>query len=179
MLVTKHFPPDYKQVNDFDPLGFLAGPIQGAPNWQKHATETISMLYEKQAEIGSHLQIANPRREYLGTDFDWDAQVEWEEVHLERAARNGAILFWLAKQDLTLPYEQGRAYGQTTRFEFGEAIGWKKYDPTISIVLGIEPGYIGSERYYRKKAAKFEDIVVTDDLDIACAALVKTIKDRD
>lgn len=177
MSVIEHLPPTTLNFTKSEQLLFWAGPIQGAPDWQSRASSIIREMYSSHDSY-TDLHIANPRREYLDDTFDWDKQVEWEEDGLERAARNGGVLFWLAKHDPSLPYEKGRAYGQTTRFEYGDMIRRKLLIPSTKIVLGIEPGYVGSERYYRKKAAKFPDMEVVNDLEAACSALMAVIERR-
>ena len=166
-MAIEHQPPDTLSLDPSERLYFLAGLIQGAPDWQAEAFNALDDIAPKRT-----IHVANPRREYIGIRFDYDKQVEWEERNLLRASRNGGILFWLAAQDPDLPYEVGRAYGQTTRFEFGEAIGWMRYDPAINIALGIEVGYVGNERYYRKKAASF-NINVNTTLERTVDALMK------
>ena len=121
------------------PLIFLAGPIQGAPDWQAEAVRWF-------ADNVPELTIASPRRAYLPGEFDYAAQVDWETHHLRAAARDGVILFWLAKEAVNTP---GRAYAQTSRFELAE---WKvrhERDGT-RLVVGIEPGFSG-ERYIRHR----------------------------
>ena len=73
-------------------------------------------------------------------------QVDWETCYLNKAAQNGAILFWLAKETSHHPE---RAYAQTTRFELAE---WKtKYKQNkINLLVGIEPKFPG-ERYIRHR----------------------------
>ncbi|QEL13743.1 nucleoside 2-deoxyribosyltransferase domain-containing protein [Limnoglobus roseus] len=117
------------------PLIFLAGPIQGAPDWQSEAVRWF-------AENAPGVTIASPRRAYRPGEFDYAAQVDWETHHLRAAAEDGVILFWLAKEVVPTP---GRAYAQTSRFELAE---WKvrhERDGT-KLVVGIEPGFSG-ERY--------------------------------
>lgn len=112
------------------PLIFLAGPIQGAPLWQ---TEAISMI----RTYSTTVHIASPRRRKLERLIKPTAsfaarftesfvgemyieQVDWETRYLNRAAENGCILFWLAKEENHICT---RAYAQTSRFELAE---WKK-----------------------------------------------------
>jgi hypothetical protein len=126
------------------PLIFLAGPIQGAPDWQ---SEAIGIL-----GINPYVNLASPRRatEKKG-DFspeDYSIQVEWEHFYLNQAAKNGVTLFWLPK-----PIEEivGRAYAQTSRLELGEALA-RHYIQGIQVVLGIEKGF-SNEKYIRKTFA--------------------------
>lgn len=177
MRTIEHFPPEDHSLHDADKLLFSAGPIQGAPDWQSRATGLYTEIVANIGTDSEIMHIANPRREYLDDTFDWDAQVDWEEHNLERAATNGGSLFWLAKRDYDLPYEEGRAYAQTTRFEYGDMTRRKMCIPSTNIVLGIEPGYKGSERYYVRKANKL-GIEVVDDLEAACLALTKLVVNR-
>ena len=130
-------PPDTTPIAG--PVVFLAGPIQGAPDWQTDAVRTL-------AELAPALTVANPRRDYPPGAFDYAAQVDWETAHLRRAAADGVILFWLAREVVPVP---GRSYAQTTRFELAE---WKvrhERDGT-RLVVGIEEGFSG-ERYIRHR----------------------------
>jgi hypothetical protein len=121
------------------PLVFLAGPIQGAPDWQADAVRWFG-------ERAPDVAIASPRRHYAPREFDYAAQVDWETHHLRQAAERGVILFWLARQAVAVP---GRAYAQTTRFELAE---WKVRHERdgARLVVGIEDGFSG-ERYVRRR----------------------------
>lgn len=130
-------PPIYEPITG--PLVLLAGPIQGAPDWQADAIGWF-------ADHAPQLAVASPRRAYLPGEFDYATQVDWETHHLKRAAANGVILFWLAKETVPTP---GRAYAQTSRFELAE---WKVRHERdgAKLVVGIEPGFSG-ERYVRHR----------------------------
>lgn len=131
--------PEYKEANY--PLVFLAGPIQGADDWQAQAIDTLHTL-------DSSITIASPRRTVWENPetFNHGEQVDWETHHLREAGMHGVIIFWLAKQsELT----KHRAYAQTTRAELFE---WKEkhIHSGAGLVLGIEPGFSG-ERYIRRR----------------------------
>lgn len=132
-------PPQSEPVSDEATLIFLAGPIQGAPDWQARAIELI------QAEA-PEIWIASPRREYLDGGFVYEDQVDWEVAHIKRALRKGTVLFWLAA-----PVEQhpDRAYAQTTRIEIAECKVRHEYEGG-NVVIGIEEGFSGA-RYIRKR----------------------------
>lgn len=116
------FPPDYPNLNSFEPVIFLAGPIQGAEDWQTAATKMVR----------HRATTANPRRpEFHSGDFD--SQVKWETYWLNRA---DAIVFWLAPEHEHLCE---RAYAQTTRFELGE---WSLKAPH-KISVGADPKFPG------------------------------------
>lgn len=154
-------PPKWTGVDESLPVVFLAGPIQGAQDYQ---TPLARRLIAKHP----NLFVASPRRLELDEKFDYDEQVFWEQANLGRAAFNGVSAFWLAAQDHSLPYEANRSYAQTTRFEFGQVIGRKTENPAIKIQLGIDPEYGvnggGSERYFRYLARQ-ADILVHSSLD--------------
>jgi hypothetical protein len=121
------------------PVIFLAGPIQGTGDWQSEARK---LIHARRPEV----IVASPRRTYLPGEFDYGKQVDWETHHLRRAAQNGAILFWLAREEEHVP---SRAYAQTSRFELAE---WKMRHERdgVKIVIGIEKGFSG-ERYIRRR----------------------------
>jgi hypothetical protein len=130
-------PPEIKDVEE--PVIFLAGPIQGAPDWQNEAARRIHRL-------APHVLVASPRKEYLDGTFVHEKQVDWETYHLRAAGRLGVVAFWLARQAEETP---GRAYAQTTRFELAE---WKmrhQYEGA-KLTVGIEEGF-GNERYIRRR----------------------------
>ncbi len=96
-----------------DPLIFLAGPIQGAPDWQAEARDLIRA-------IDGDIHIASPRR--LGgfvdlTDEERVVQYDWERRYLAYAAKYGVTLFWCANEET---HHCGRPFAQTTRYELGK-----------------------------------------------------------
>lgn len=147
---------------------FTAGPIQGAPDWQSEAAE----LFKRKSE---HLPgcpdfcVANPRSPdpWHG---DYEGQVRWEVEHLYRAGRHGVVMFWLAKPDPNGVHPEGRAYGQTSRFELGEWFGRGLHEPALpygprNLVVGIEPGF-SNERYIRTRIKwQWSLMEVPDNLD--------------
>lgn len=111
---------------------FLAGPIQGAPDWQSKLPEIENVVY------------LSPRREsYPVPNFDYNEQVEWETQALRSA---NIVLIWIPKEDEIIA---GRSYAQTTRFEVGENMARSK-----NIILGIDESFPG-RRYFEHKAKKY------------------------
>lgn len=139
-------PPHLTGVDESLPVVFIAGPIQGAPDYQTPFAQQLISRHDS-------LFVASPRRLSIDNEFDYDQQVLWEQVNLGRAAFNGVIAFWIAAQDYSLSYDSGRAYAQTTRFEFGQALGRKAERPAIKVQIGIDSDYGsqggGLERYFR------------------------------
>jgi hypothetical protein len=129
-------------------VAFIAGPIQGAADWQSSAIKHLEHLPDT-------VLIACPRRINVPKgDFDdtmYLEQVAWEHEYLERAMRNGVVMFWLAKEE---KHDCSRAYAQTSRFELGEAcvlssvLNGEGAIERGNLVVGIESGF-PNERYLR------------------------------
>lgn len=140
------------------PLVFLAGPIQGASDWQSDAIRIMQ-------EHVPHLNIANPRRNVkFEKEFKekmYNEQVDWETYHLRRAGQNGVVLFWLAKE---AEHDCGRAYAQTTRFELAE---WKVRHERdgVKLALGIEEGFTGARYIRRRFPQDCPDMQIHKDLE--------------
>ena len=162
-------PPRYIEVDGS--VIFLAGPIRGAINWQGKA-----IRYIRNKNPGLH--IASPRRPILTQDefpeATFDEQVDWEHYYLQRAAENGVILFWLAKE---AEHRCNRAYAQTTRFELGEATGVHRF-ANIKIVVGIEDGFTGGKYIRKTLAKKYPNIPICDTLEQTCDSAIQLVKGR-
>lgn len=153
-------PPEYKETST--PIIFLAGPIQGAEDWQSEAIEIIHKL-------NPNVIIASPRRATFSKDFNYDEQVDWETHFLGEAGKNGVILFWLSKEKESVP---GRAYAQTSRAELFE---WKERHQTrgAKLVVGIEEGFSG-DRYIKKRLGQeCPDITIHSSLEDLCKDALK------
>jgi hypothetical protein len=121
---------------------FLAGPIQGAYDWQQKITADLKNY---------DVVIANPRRKVIDKSFDHDEQVEWETEYLNRA---DMIIFYLAAETEKI---KGRSYAQTTRFELGE---WCARSQNKKILVCIEDEFTG-KRYIEKRIKEdYEDVVL-------------------
>jgi len=166
MAIVEYRPPYTEETAAIRPGIFLAGPIQGAPDWQDQA---VSILTREYSGLPT-LSIFNPRVRGW-SDHGYTEQVRWEKSHLERVRELGAIMFWFAAKDDRLLYEPGRAYAQTSRIELGRAFGWKDYNRGVAIALGIEPGYIGNGKYFRSLASEYRIPVYTNLASLCIATL--------
>jgi hypothetical protein len=173
MEVVKRFlqPPQRQELPEM-PLVFLAGPIQGAPNWQ-------SVLGKQLLVHNKNVLVASPRRAGVDKkDFVYAEQKAWELDHLRRATKFGVAAFWFAAQDPELPYEAGRAYAQTSRIEIGKVLGWKDFEPQIQVVVGFDPNYAanggGSEKYIRDECRQY-DIPVQTSVNAMQSAIVSAL----
>jgi len=151
-------------VETHGPVIFLAGPIQGAPDWQTEAATTIH-------KIDPTVVIASPRRDYPEGTFVYEKQVDWETHFLRRTGRIGVIGFWLAAQTEETP---GRAYAQTSRFELAE---WKmrhEYEGA-RLTIGIEHGF-GNARYIKRRFEQdCPDVKIADDLSTMCRNAIELL----
>jgi len=164
-------PPQYLEHIE-SPLIFLAGPIQGAYDWQSKAIDLIS-------KKAPDLYIASPRRnlraKYSKGDFTaelYAEQVDWETFHLRKAGENGVVLFWLAKE---FEHHCDRAYAQTTRFELAE---WKvRHERDKSkLVIGIEEGFTNAKYIRRRFSQDCQDIIIRQTLEDTCNDAINLAK---
>ena len=156
-----YVPPEH--VSSEQKVIFLAGPIQGAPNWQSNAINILTTLK-------SNICIASPRREKF-EGVNYDEQVDWETENLRNAGKNGVIRFWFAREGEQI---QGRSYAQTTRAELFE---WKVRHERdgAKIVIGIEEGFSGAKYIRRRFGQDCPDVPILDSLEETCKKVLKTI----
>ena len=157
-------PPDDYAPSD-KPLIFLAGPIQGCRDWQKDAIEILQRL-------APSVNIANPRREYMGGTFVYSAQVDWETHHLRMAGENGVILFWLECEEKHDPH---RAFAQTSRFEIGECKVRHERDGA-RLVIGIDEGFSGAKYIRHRFGQDCPKVPIVSSLEDACKAAVAELQ---
>lgn len=153
-----HVPDTPPSSHAHQPVVFLAGPIQGAPDWQAQAAARLD---------DPRWIVASPRRDYVGTgvEFVYERQVDWESAWLARAGATGVVLFWLAAQAAETP---GRSYAQTSRFELGEWVAKARLLPDVRLAVGIDEGF-GNARYIRRRLAQdLPDVTVVDTLGALC-----------
>lgn len=116
---------------------FLAGPIQGSPNWQ-HSVENLFV----NGQQNSNVIFLSPRR--LSYDnFNYEEQVLWEKKYMALA---DVILFWIPE---AVENTEGRSYAQTTRTEFGEYLARGK-----KIIFGAYKEFPGI-RYFESKLKQY------------------------
>jgi hypothetical protein len=145
-------------------LIFIAGPIQGAPDWQVKAAETIH-------GVDSEIVVASPRKDYEPGTFEYERQVDWETAFLRKAGMKGVVLFWLAKQTIPTP---GRDYAQTSRFELAEWMMRHVYEGS-KLTIGIEEGF-GNERYIRRRfGQEVPDVKIANSLFETCMNAVELL----
>ena len=145
-------------------LIFIAGPIQGAPDWQAKAAETIH-------GVDSKIVVASPRKEYEPGTFEHERQMDWETAFLRKAGNKGVVSFWLAKQTIPTP---DRDYAQTSRFELAEWMMRHVYEGA-KLTIGIEEGF-GNERYIRRRfGQEVPDVKIAKSLFETCINAVELL----
>lgn len=134
----------FNSLDDTGDLGkcwkvFLAGPIQGAPNWQ-HSVENLFVN-----EQNSKIVFLSPRRlNYENFNYeDYEKQVQWETKYMALA---DVILFWIPEAIEDVKF---RSYAQTTRTEFGEYLARGK-----KIIFGAYKEFPGL-RYFESKLKQY------------------------
>ena len=140
-------------LNKTNPVIFLAGPIQNAPDWHG---KVILGLFDK---LRFPVTIASPK--IVGNkpnNWTYEKQVNWESKYLNKAAESGIIIFWLANQ---ANENSERSYAQTTRFELSEWFTKYKINQNINLIIGIEPGFRG-ERYIRYRISTESNIQIVN-----------------
>ncbi len=114
---------------------FLAGPMKGAPKWQR----TVPKLAEEMGVTG--VTFLNP---YACQRWvSWKTQVDWEAAGLKIC---DIALFWIPNQETEV---HGRDYAQTTRMELLENLALRK-----RVILGIDTDIRAAE-YMRYKARHY------------------------
>lgn len=121
---------------------FLAGPIQGAPDWHK---EVEKELFDKNVILFS------PKRED-DMNFDYNEQVDWETAHL---ITSDILVFYLAKEKTPIP---GRSYAQTTRFEIAENLARILYTGVNQkVIIFCDPKFHGGTYIKEKVETYYKD----------------------
>lgn len=135
---------------------FLAGPIQGAPDWQFEMPDIPGILW------------VSPRRFVAPTIMsseDWSYQTKWET---EALRLSDMVLFWIPKEKVHIP---DRHYAQTTRTEIGEILG----RGIKKVVLGVEPGAISGAKYFGMKLEQYGQGPMHETLE-GCLQEIQTLK---
>lgn len=139
------------------PLVYLAGPMQGAANWQRDAIEVLG-------DFAPDLHVACPRARVFrgGTD----EHLAWERTYTARAMSEGVILCWLARERA---HRCSRSYGAQVRFELG-AWAAQSARGELRLVVGIERGFADRAYLVRRLTLDYPQVPICRTLRQACAA---------
>lgn len=169
--MSEFITPPFSIQQPDNPVVFLAGPVQGAHDWQSEVAEVL-------LENEPSLSIVSPRGpeglyQPPSTWLTDEEQTPWEKHHLRLARDSGVLAMWMAAQDYDTP---GRAFAQTSRIEFGRIAGWLDYNPSVHFVFGVHPGYRGGNRRYFEEVCDEFAIPVQDKLDEWCEAIREELR---
>ena len=138
---------------------FLAGPIQGAPDWRGDILNrdwTDDVLFFDPAQRGIK-------------DFNHQEQVDWETDHLNMA---DMVLFWIPEEAEKI---EGRDYAQTTRAELGEWLA-KSSVCGKKLIIGIHPGFPGRQYFVERATRDYGISEIYDNLDALLSAVRVELK---
>lgn len=138
---------------------FLAGPIQGAPDWR----EDILNL-----EWPDSVLFLDPAQRGI-TDFNHQEQVDWETENLNMA---DMILFWIPPMATKI---EGRDYAQTTRAELGEWLA-KSSQCGKKLIIGIEPNFPGRQYFVERATRDYDISEIYDNFDSLVSAVRVELK---
>jgi calcineurin-like phosphoesterase family protein len=176
--VTVLHAPDYGMLpyihGNEDIVIFLAGPIQGAPNWQDEVIRQLTGIFTK-LSVNRNIVICSPRRGAMETTFEYDEQVNWESYHLDLASKYGVLVFWLPLEEAVV---EGRSYAQTTRFEIGEWFAKGQNIQDLKLSFGVEPGFSGARYIVKKFIDAYPDIIVNSSLEDLTRNIAEKIIER-
>ena len=106
----------------------------------------MAIPYYHTKEINFPLQyIAEPDNEIRIT---FPRQLDWERHYMLQAGKYGCLVFWIPAESQTSPRQDGHYANDT----LGEIARWSvelKYNPTLKIVVGIDPGFYSRDQIER------------------------------
>lgn len=156
---------------------FLAGPIDGTNSVDMWQEKFIRNIQEKLKNIktNKNIVLCSPRRLEKPKDFVYEEQVDWEGKYLQKAANQGIIVFWLAKQ--TEKFD-GKSFARTTRIEFGEWFAKGQQIKDFKMVVGYEKGFDGFEYIENRLKSTYPDSKLENSVDDMVEEIVKIIKQK-
>ena len=155
------------------PILFLAGPIQGAADWQHEAIKWFRRQQHGDFSIASPRRIGRESQKFGNRKFA--SQVGWESHHLRLAAEQGVVMFWLAREENHCCY---RAFAQTSRFEIAEWMVRAQLS-RVRLVVGIDPKFSGRRYLLQRFAEACPAIPILDSLETTCSLAHRLITSLD
>lgn len=158
--------------NENDLTIFLAGPIQGAPDWHN---EFIQKLKDelKNVSLNKNIIICSPKRGEIDHNFKYNEQVDWESYYLNKASKHGVVVFWLSNEQNKI---EDRSYAQTTRFEIGEWWSKGRSINNFKIVVGAEEGFKGLKYISKKFTDAYPGFKLNTNIDDMISNIIEKIK---
>jgi Nucleoside 2-deoxyribosyltransferase like len=150
-----------------NPVVFLAGPIAGAPDWHKGAIDRLACAATERGVGDFTIACPRPPNWTLAkhSSFaEFEKNEIWEQEHIEKAMRQGVLVFWLARE---VVHQYGRAYAQTCRFQLGESLAllYCNFFRGGRIVVGIDPAFYGKSYIRWKLTERVPQVPICTTLD--------------
>lgn len=168
-------PEEYK-VSTFlenrDVFVFMAGPATGCESWQEEFLDKLQKEL-KDIKTNKNIVLCTPRRLEKPKNFVYEEQIEWESYYLNKAATQGFIVFWFAKETEKIP---GRSFARTSRFEIGEWFSKGQTIPGFKMIVGRENGFEGFEYIENRLKSVDEKFVPNTNKKEMIEEIVETIK---
>jgi hypothetical protein len=165
---------------------FFAGPIRNAAPW--HDFGIACMLAN-----GADAFIACPTRKteafgHMIEKYDekyekFSRQRAWEIYYLNKAAHeNGVVMFWLAPEKKLAEGEEkehpDKVYGHITQMELGAWVREASLNPTINLVIGIDPEYPEADTIAYDIKESISGFVVHSRLKDCCNCVTKILEEK-
>lgn len=149
------------------PIIYLAGPINGAPDWQSDAIGHLC--------VNPSVHIVSPRQardaSTLLSEEDSKVQIEWEQVYMESAVKDGVVLFWFAKP---LSSVSTSYYAQQSFFELGDILA--NVGKRHSVCVGIEGEFPNAEYLTATLTWRYPELTIHKTLSDVCDEALRIIR---
>jgi hypothetical protein len=162
-------PKSYVEINS--PIIFLAGPIKGAPNWQDEAAEIIFSKKPNTTIASPRWGIRDKIEKYvvIGIENYFQRTRAWERHYLEISSKNGAIMFWLPKEE---NHNCQKVYGAMTRLELGQWMTRYSFDKNVRFCVGSD-GFSEINTIAYDLSIDAPDISIKTSLEETCNEAIK------
>lgn len=170
-----------KLVPDLQPVVFLAGPIRNAMLWHDYA---MSFFVERNIDtfIGCPTRKSMLSKDLLKSDDGLEKfprQRAWEIYYLDKAAHEkGVILFFLAKEMAEPKEHPEKVYGHITQMELGKWVAMAALNPTINLVIGIDPEYPEADTIAYDIKDQLPKITIHNNLRDCCDEVVNILENN-
>lgn len=129
---------------------FLMGPIRGTYAWHDKGIEVLSSISPESYIVSPNRNISSLHIDKVisGKEGKFQRQTHWERHYIEKSAKRGAIVVWLAKQTQPMYIDEKSGfqapYARDTRGELG-GWGWGQlmHDKNFPVVVGAEEEFPG------------------------------------
>ena len=158
ILISPH------EENLSGPVVFLAGPIQGAPDWQGDAIAELSK--NQSIDIISPRAARDERVEM--TDEEIVSQAKWQATYIQKTITDGVFLCFFPKA-----IEENAQYAQESLLLLGTIIAKVQ---TQSVFVGIEEGFANRHAIVSLLMSHYPSLVIYTTLQSLCDGVLRYIR---